>query len=556
VGGTIHIIANNQVGFTTDPRDGRSTRYASDVAKGYDIPVVHVNADDAEACLAAMRLAMAYRATFHDDFVIDLVGYRRHGHNEGDEPGYTQPRLYQVIQDHPSVRSLFVQKLVEEGTLTEEEATAMEDAVVETLRSAQERVKEEKAGAGHDPFPPPPPELEPVEAHTEVDAEFLTEVNDFILEAPEGFKVHPKLKRQFDRRRQDFGLDSKLDWAHAESLAFGTLVREGVPVRLSGQDSERGTFSQRHLVLHDHESGERYLPLEHLGPARFEVYNSPLSEVGVLGFEYGYSVVAERDFVLWEAQFGDFVNVAQVVLDQFLASGRTKWGQLSSLTLLLPHGYEGQGPEHSSARLERFLQLGAEDNIRVAYPSTPAQYFHLLRRQALGTPKRPLVVMTPKSLLRHPRATSTAAELVEGQFQSVLPDPVNAGKEEAVTRLLLCSGKVYYDLLTAEGREEMDHLAVGRIEELYPFPADEVRALVDRYPALEEVYWVQEEPRNMGALTYVGPLLRGVVPREIPLRHVSRPERASPAEGRAASHEAKQAKLMRDALGTEAPVPD
>ncbi len=556
VGGTIHIIANNQVGFTTDPRDGRSTRYASDVAKGYDIPVVHVNADDAEACLAAMRLAMAYRATFHDDFVIDLVGYRRHGHNEGDEPGYTQPRLYQVIQDHPTVRTLFVRKLVEEGTLTEEEATAMEDAVVETLRSAQERVKEEKAGAWHDPFPPPPPELEPVEAHTEVEAGLLMEVNDFILEAPEGFKVHPKLKRQFDRRRKDFGLDSKLDWAHAESLAFGTLVREGVPVRLSGQDSERGTFSQRHLVLHDHVSGERHLPLEHLGPARFEVYNSPLSEVGVLGFEYGYSVVAERDFVLWEAQFGDFVNVAQVILDQFLASGRTKWGQLSSLTLLLPHGYEGQGPEHSSARLERFLQLGAEDNIRVAYPSTPAQYFHLLRRQALGTPKRPLVVMTPKSLLRHPRATSTAAELVEGEFQSVLPDPVNAGKEEAVTRLLLCSGKVYYDLLTAEGREEMDHLAVGRIEELYPFPTDAIRALVDRYPALEEVYWVQEEPRNMGALTYVGPLLRGVVPREIPLRHVSRPERASPAEGRAASHEAKQAKLMRDALGTEVPVAD
>jgi 2-oxoglutarate dehydrogenase E1 component len=556
VGGTIHIIANNQVGFTTDPRDGRSTRYASDVAKGYDIPVVHVNADDAEACLAAMRLAMAYRATFHDDFVIDLVGYRRHGHNEGDEPGYTQPRLYQVIQDHPTVRTLFVRKLVEEGTLSEDEATAMEEAVVETLRSAQERVKEEKAGAGHDPFPPPPPELEPVEAHTEVEAELLMEVNDFILEAPEGFKVHPKLKRQFDRRRQDFGLDSKLDWAHAESLAFGTLVRDGIPVRLSGQDSERGTFSQRHLVLHDHESGERHLPLEHLGPARFEVYNSPLSEVGVLGFEYGYSVAAERDFVLWEAQFGDFVNVAQVILDQFLASGRTKWGQLSSLTLLLPHGYEGQGPEHSSARLERFLQLAAEDNIRVAYPSTPAQYFHLLRRQALGTPKRPLVVMTPKSLLRHPRATSTASELVEGEFQSVLPDPVNAGKEEAVTRLLLCSGKVYYDLLTAEGREEMDHLAVGRLEELYPFPADEVRALVERFPALEEVYWVQEEPRNMGALTYVGPLLRGVVPREIPLRHVSRPERASPSEGRAASHEAKQAKLMRDALGVEAPVQD
>jgi 2-oxoglutarate dehydrogenase E1 component len=555
VGGTVHIIANNQVGFTTDPRDGRSTRYASDVAKGYDIPVVHVNADDPEACLAAVRLAMAYRATYHDDFVIDLVGYRRHGHNEGDEPGYTQPTLYQAIQDHPSVRRLFADKLQEEGSVTAEQVTAMEDAVVAVLREAQERVREEKADSGHDPFPPPPPELEPVEAHTEVAPELLAEVNTGILEAPEGFRVHPKLKRQLDRRREGFGDDFRLDWAHAESLAFGTLVREGVPVRLSGQDSERGTFSQRHLVLHDHESGDRYVPLENVGPARFEIYNSPLSEVGVLGFEYGYSVVAERDFVLWEAQFGDFVNVAQVVLDQFIASGRAKWGQLSSLALLLPHGYEGQGPEHSSARLERFLQLCAEDNIRVAYPSSPAQYFHLLRRQALGTPKRPLVVMTPKSLLRHPRATSTAVEVARGEFRKVLPDPVTEGREEAVTRLLLCSGKVYYDLLTTEGREEMAHVAVGRVEELYPFPGDDIRALVERYPSVEEVYWVQEEPRNMGALTYVGPLLRSVIPREIPLRHVSRPERASPAEGRSASHEAKQARLVRDALGIEAPVP-
>jgi 2-oxoglutarate dehydrogenase E1 component len=555
VGGTIHIIANNQVGFTTDPGDGRSTRYASDVAKGYDIPVVHVNADDPEACLAAMRLAMAYRAAYHDDFVIDLVGYRRHGHNEGDEPGYTQPRLYQVIQEHPTVRGLFARKLAEEGSVPEEEAGAMEDAVVEVLRAAQERVKEEKAGSGHDPFPPPPPELERVEAHTPVDFDTLAEVNAGTLAVPDGFRIHPKLKRQLDRRAKGFDAEFKLDWAHAESLAFGSLVRDGVPVRLTGQDSERGTFSQRHLVLHDHESGERHLPLEHLGPARFEVYNSPLSEVGVLGFEYGYSVSASRDFVLWEAQFGDFVNVAQVILDQFLASGRTKWGQLSSLTLLLPHGYEGQGPEHSSARLERFLQLCAEDNIRVAYPTTPSQYFHLLRRQALGTPKRPLVVMTPKSLLRHPRATSPVSELLEGEFRKVLADPVTAGRESEVTRLLLCSGKVYYDLLTTEGREEMAHVAVGRVEELYPFPGDEIRALVESYPSLEEVFWVQEEPRNMGALTYVGPLLRGVVPREIPLRHVSRPERASPSEGRAASHEAKQAKLMRDALGVEEPVP-
>jgi 2-oxoglutarate dehydrogenase E1 component len=551
VGGVIHIIANNQVGFTTTPGDGRSTRYASDVAKGYDIPVVHVNADDPEACLAAIRLAMAYRAAFHDDFVIDLVGYRRHGHNEGDEPTYTQPTLYDRIEEHPTVRTLFARRLVAEEIVSEDEVQAMEDEIVATLREAQEQVKEEKASNGHDPFPPPPPEVEPVEADTPVDLETLEEVNVLSLEVPEGFTIHPKLKRQLQRRVDDFGAETRLDWAHAESLAFATLVREGVPVRLSGQDTERGTFSQRHLVLHDHETGARTLPLAHLGEARFEVYNSPLSEAGVMGFEYGYSVAAERDYVLWEAQFGDFVNVAQPIIDQFISSGRTKWGQLANLTLLLPHGYEGQGPEHSSARLERFLQLCAEDNMRVAYPTTPAQYFHLLRRQALGTPKRPLVVMTPKSLLRHPRATSAVEELTRGGFQPVLPDPVNAGAEDQVTRLLLCSGKVYYDLLTHESREELAHVAVARVEELYPFPAAPLEALLASYPALAEVIWVQEEPRNMGAVTYIGPRLRAVVPREIPIRPISRPERASTAEGRSRDHEAKQARIVREALGLE-----
>jgi len=553
VGGVIHIIANNQVGFTTDPRDGRSTRYSSDVAKGYDIPVVHVNADDPEACLAAVRLAMAYRATYHDDFVIDLVGYRRHGHNEGDEPTYTQPSLYGRISDHPTVRKIFADRLVAEGVLSQKEADAMAEEVLTTLREAQAAVKEEKATGDHDPFPPPPPEVEPVEAHTPVDFEVLARVNEKALEVPEGFAIHPKLRRQLLRRVEDFGPESRLDWAHAESLAFGSLLVDGVPIRLSGQDAERGTFSHRHLVLHDHQTGERILPLAQmgadLGGARFEVYNSPLSEAGVLGFEYGYSVAAERDFVLWEAQFGDFVNVAQPILDQFIASGRTKWGQLANLTLLLPHGYEGQGPEHSSARLERFLQLCAEDNMRVAYPTTPAQYFHLLRRQALGSPKRPLVVMTPKSLLRHPRATSAAEELATGTFEAILPDPVNAGHEDAVTRLLLCSGKVYYDLLTAEGREEMAHVSVARVEQLYPFPGEAIEALVASYPNLAEVIWVQEEPRNMGAMSYIGPRLRAVVPRDIPIRPVSRSDRASTAEGRSKAHEAKQARIIAQALG-------
>jgi 2-oxoglutarate dehydrogenase E1 component len=551
VGGTVHIIANNQIGFTTNPSDGRSTRYSSDVAKGYDIPVLHVNADDPEACLAAMRLAMAYRATYHDDIVLDLVGYRRHGHNEGDEPSYTQPRLYQQIEEHPTVRELWARRLIEDGVIDEEGSKALEDQVVETLREAQEQVKAEAEKSGADPFPPPPPEPEPVEADTPVDLAGLTEINAGALEVPEGFTIHPKLARQLSRRKDDFGEDSSLDWAHAETLAFGSLVRDGIPVRLTGQDSERGTFSQRHLVLHDAETGDRVTPLAKLGPGRFEIYNSPLSEVAVLGFEYGYSVAAESDFVLWEAQFGDFVNVAQVILDQFIASGRTKWGQLSRLTLLLPHGYEGQGPEHSSARLERFLQLSAEDNIRVAYPTTPAQYFHLLRRQGMGTPKRPLVIMTPKSLLRHPRATSTVSELMSGGFRSVLPDRESFGSADEVTRLVLCSGKIYYDLLTAPARKELPHVAIGRVEQLYPFPAGAVEELVARYPKLEEVVWTQEEPRNMGALLYIGPRLRAAVPREIHLRHVSRPDRASPAEGRARNHEARQRRLVAEALGTE-----
>ncbi|TVR60470.1 MAG: 2-oxoglutarate dehydrogenase E1 component [Gemmatimonadales bacterium] len=549
VGGTVHIIVNNQVGFTTNPDDGRSTRYASDVAKGYDIPVIHVNGDDPEACLSAMRLAMAYRTTYRDDIVIDLVGYRRHGHNEGDEPAYTQPTQYEKISDHPTVRQIWAQKLIEDGTVEEREVDAAQDHVIEILRGAQATVMAEKDGREHDPFPPPPDEPERLETETATDLATLEKVNMGALAVPEGFTVHPKLKRQLDRRRKEFGMNTSLDWAWAEALAFGSLLKQGVPVRITGQDSERGTFSQRHLVLHDARTGRRTTPLGSVGKARFEIHNSPLSEAAVLGFEYGYSVASESDFVLWEAQFGDFVNAAQVTIDQFIASGRTKWGQLSSLTLLLPHGYEGQGPEHSSARLERFLQLCAEDNMRVAYPTTPGQYFHLLRRQALAMPRRPLVVMTPKSLLRHPRATSTVRGLVEGHFQPVVPDPVTEGRDDEVTRLVLCAGKFYYDLLTAEGREERIDLSVARVEELYPFPTGDLEALVARYPNLEEVVWAQEEPRNMGALTFVGPRLRAVVPRHVPLRHVARQERASPAEGRPAAHDAGQRKLVRDVFG-------
>ena len=548
VGGTIHIIANNQVGFTTDPRDSRSTFYASDVAKGYGIPVVHVNADDAEACLAAVRLAMAYRNQFKDDFVIDLVGYRRHGHNEGDEPGYTQPILYKTIAQHPTVRAVFADRLRTEGAVSDQYVQGLQDEVAAKLREAQDGVREHTLVGEHELDPDY--EVPVVPETTGVSLDVLAGVNAALVDLPEGFTPHPKLWRQLERRAQDFGPDKALDWGHAESLAFGSLLVEGIPIRLTGQDAQRGTFSHRHLILHDVETGGTISPLQRMADARFEVYNSPLTETAAIGFEYGYSVGADSDVVLWEAQFGDFVNVAQVMIDQFLAAGLTKWGQYSRLTLLLPHGYEGQGPEHSSARLERFLQLCAEENMRVTYPTTPAQYFHLLPRQALRRPERPMVVMTPKSLLRHPMATSSVAELMEGGFSHVLDDPT-VDDPATVERLVLCSGKFYYDAQAHGRRAEAARTAVARLELLYPFPAEALTALLGRYPNLKEVIWAQEEPRNMGALTFVGPRLRAVVPRKVPLAHVARPDRASPAEGKARDHAAQQEKLVLEALGLE-----
>ena len=407
-GGTLHVITNNQVGFTTDMEDARSTRYASDLAKGFDIPIIHVNADDAEACLSAVRLAMAYRERFHQDAVIDLVGYRRHGHNEGDEPAYTQPLMYERIKSHPTVRDLYAQQLVAAGVLTQEEADREASEAYQRLVDIQQAFRASMgktitkehglrlSGAGQ-------------EFDTALSPEFLTALNEQLLTWPEGFTVHPKLKKQLERRRVALGPEGGIDWAHAETLALASLLTEGIPIRLTGQDTERGTFSQRHLVLHDAANGEIWTPIQRLpgALAPMELHNSPLSELATLGFEYGYSAAASDALVLWEAQFGDFINGAQVIVDQFLSAGLSKWGLTTRLTLLLPHGYEGQGPEHSSARLERFLQLAAEGNIRVANPTTPAQYFHLLRRQARRTRQRPLVILTPKSLLRLPQASST-----------------------------------------------------------------------------------------------------------------------------------------------------
>jgi len=548
VGGSIHVIVNNQVGFTTDPTDGRSTFYASDLAKGYGIPIVHVNADDPEACLAAVRLAMAYRARFRDDFVIDLIGYRRHGHNEGDEPAYTQPTQYAAIASHPTVREIYAERLTEEGVLTEEETSAIADEITEGLREAQDHVRDYHPV--EDDARDAEREVPVVPETTGVAFERLARINDATVQVPEGFTPHPKLWRQLGRRASVFSPNKQIDWGHAETLAFGSLLMQGIPIRLTGQDAQRVTFSHRHLVLHDAENGRLFTPLSQVADARLEVYNSPLTETAVVGFEYGYSVGADTDVVIWEAQFGDFANVAQVMIDQFLSSGSTKWGQYSRLTLLLPHGYEGQGPEHSSARLERFLQLCAEDNMRVTYPTTPAQYFHMLRRQALRRPERPMIVMTPKSLLRHPKATSTVAEITEGGFRHVLADDT-VGERSAITRLVLCSGKVYYDIQGHERRSEAPHVAVGRVELLYPFPAAALTELVELYPNLREVVWAQEEPRNMGALTFIGPRLRAVVPRKVALAHASRPERASPAEGHASDHATHQARVVLEALGLE-----
>ncbi|HEU0024918.1 MAG TPA: multifunctional oxoglutarate decarboxylase/oxoglutarate dehydrogenase thiamine pyrophosphate-binding subunit/dihydrolipoyllysine-residue succinyltransferase subunit, partial [Thermoleophilaceae bacterium] len=553
-GGTLHLIANNQLGFTTNPEESRSTRYASDLAKGFDVPIVHVNADDVEACIAAVRLALAYRETFGRDAVVDLIGYRRFGHNETDEPAYTQPLMYERIKSHPPVRKLYADRLAAEGTVPPEDAEAIASAAYQSVADAHEELKR-SIGA-----PPETGEHEldrtmSPEPRTTLPEETLRAINDQLLRVPEGFEVHRKLKPFIDRRRTSFEEGRGIDWAHAEALAFGTLLALGVPVRLTGQDTERGTFSQRHAVLHDPGTGERWCPLQQLrdGVAPFELHNSPLSEQGCLGFEYGYSVQAPDALVLWEAQFGDFVNSAQVIVDQFLVSGLAKWGQTSRLTLLLPHGYEGSGPEHSSARLERFLQAAAEGNIRVANCTTPAQYFHLLRRQALVSKPRPLIVMTPKSLLRLPEATSTVQELAEGSFERVIEDPGFAGGagREAVTKLVLCSGKIYYDIEGHDEREAASHIAVARVEQLYPFPEMELTGLMESYPNLERVVWVQEEPRNMGARAFMRRRMAGILPERLSYDYVGRQLRAAPGEGYSAAHKREQARIVRVALDLE-----
>jgi 2-oxoglutarate decarboxylase len=564
VGGTVHLITNNQIGFTTDPDDARSTRWASDLAKGFDVPIIHVNADDVPACISAVRLAFAFRQEFGHDVLIDLIGYRRFGHNESDEPAYTQPEMYAKIKGKKRVSELWSDRLIAEGVVSPEEVERQAQEVWDNLTLLHQRLKAKIAaaaehGADHgtgeyqlDRSPSP-------DVDTAVPADRLRELGAQLLRTPDGFTVHPKLVKQLERRRAALADDDSepgtIDWAHGEALAFASLLTEGTPLRLTGQDTERGTFSQRHIVLHDAKTGQTVCPIQNLPDALapLELHNSPLSELACMGFEYGYSQEAPETLVLWEAQFGDFVNSAQVIVDQFIVSGLAKWGQTSRLTLLLPHGYEGSGPEHSSARLERFLHSAAEGNIRVASPTTPAQYFHLLRRQARVAKQRPLIVMTPKSLLRLPQAASSIADMAEGTgFQPVLAEP--GVQDENVTRLVLCTGKIYYDLVGHPERASHIGLAVARVELLYPFPEGQILALMERYPNLHEMLWVQEEPRNMGARAHMFPRLMQIMPPDMHFGYVGRPERASPGEGYPAAHIDEQNRIVTTAIDLRQPI--
>jgi len=545
VGGIIHIIANNQLGFTTDPEDSFSTSYASGLARGFKVPITHVNADDAVACIEAARLAIAYRQRFRLDYLIDLVGYRKYGHNEGDEPAFTQPQVYQIVAAHPTVREKYAKQLIDSGVVTQEQADAMVQARMQQLERAYASVKPDQD------YIPPVPEVPPSgaakKAKTAVALERLQQINAQLMAVPDGFTVHRKLERGRERRRAIFASpsDRSIDWATAEELALATILSDGTPIRFTGEDVERGTFSHRHAVYHDAVSGERYVPLQSIPQAKasFEIRNSPLSEYACVGFELGYNLQEPNRLVLWEAQYGDFINGAQIILDEYLTSGRAKWGMAPSLALLLPHGYEGQGPDHSSARLERFLNAAADTNIRIANCTTAAQYFHLLRRQAmlLKTDPLPLVIMTPKSLLRHPFTASAPAELAEGSFQSVIDDQIDPAK---VRRVAICSGKVAVDLLTSERRKDNPNVAVVRVEQIYPFPSDAIRAVIDRYPKLREVCWVQEEPENMGAWEFARPLLEAIVDGTHPLRYIGRSRNSSPSEGSSTWHAANQRAIV------------
>jgi 2-oxoglutarate dehydrogenase E1 component len=555
-GGTIHIIQDNQVGFTTDPEDARSTPYAADMAKGFNVPIVHVNADDVEACSAAVRLAMAYRERWGRDIVIDVIGYRRYGHNETDEPAYTQPAIAAKIKSHPPVSEIYAEKLIDEGTIEREDVEqARKERHDEMSAALKDLRKKMELGEYEDPTVTTSStgELDrsaspPVE--TAVPESRLRELNEALLEVPESFTVHRKLRKPLGKREEAIKSGNGIEFGHAEALAFASLLTEGIHIRLTGQDTERGTFSHRHLVLHDEKTGLPYCPMQNLSDstAPFELFNSPLSEMACLGFEYGYSAATPDALVLWEAQYGDFANAGEVIIDSFIVSGEAKWGQTSRLTLLLPHGYEGSGPEHSSARIERFLALAAEGNIRIANPSTAAQYFHLLRRQALIRKPRPLIVFTPKGLLRLDRATASVEELTNSHFHFILDDPAAADRREKVERLVLCTGKIYWDIDSSERRDGAENVAIARVELLYPFAKQQLSELIASYPNLKEIVWAQEEPRNMGCWKVMSRRLPDLMPEGVELGYVGRPTRASPGEGYSIAHAREQERIVLTAL--------
>ncbi|HEX5274677.1 MAG TPA: multifunctional oxoglutarate decarboxylase/oxoglutarate dehydrogenase thiamine pyrophosphate-binding subunit/dihydrolipoyllysine-residue succinyltransferase subunit [Candidatus Rubrimentiphilum sp.] len=548
-GGTIHIISNNQIGFTTDPRDARSTRYASDLAKGFDVPIVHVNADDLNACMWAIHLAAEFRRRFGRDVVIDVIGYRRFGHNEQDEPAYTQPAMAEKIKAHPTARELFANNLVARGVLSPERVAELADDAIAHLQETHRTVKSGKhnvAGMLAKISGTAPIEAVPL---APAGKDRLLAWTEELTRVPEGFTANKKLQAQFERRQATIAQKGLVDWGMAEALAFASLLTQGTPVRLTGQDTERGTFSHRHAVLHDPVARTEYVPLQHLDGAKasFEIYDSPLSEYACLGFEYGYSATIQKALVLWEAQFGDFNNGAQIVIDQFIAAGQAKWGQTARLTLLLPHGYEGMGPEHSSARLERFLQLTAEGNLRVANPSNAANYYHLLRQQATMPQPVALIVMTPKSLLRQEAAAGSLDEMANGEFRPVLDDPRVEDKSK-IERLLLCSGKIYYDLTLHEKYKDLKKTAIVRIELLSPLPYTEINAIIATYPNLKKLIWVQEEPKNMGARAYVRRRLLERRTDKLEIDYIGRPYRASPSEGYPGAHAAAQERIVAEAL--------
>jgi len=559
VGGVLHVILNNQIGFTTPPAEARSTTYATDVARMLQAPIFHVNGEDPEAAAQVVLLALDFRSEFGTDVFIDMYGYRRWGHNEADEPSFTQPLLYRAIQQRPSIRECYLQHLRQLNGVTSEEAEEIAHRCREKLEQQLNAARQDASQVADQPPDLAPDATEgseqPAEPDTAVANARLTALLEQLTRLPRGFRLHPKLEHGLEARRKMAAAQRPLDWPTAEALALGSLATEGVRIRLTGQDTARGTFSQRHAVLYDQQDSYPYVPLQHVATSQapVDVLNSPLSEAAALGFEYGYSLDCSDGLVLWEAQFGDFVNAAQVIIDQFIASGEDKWQQLSALVLLLPHGFEGMGPEHSSARLERFLQLAAEDNIRVVQPTTPAQYFHCLRRQALSKRRKPLVVFTPKSLLRHPQVVSPLTECAQGGFQPVLPNNIAAHE---IKRVLLCSGKVYYELSAFRQAHQRDDVAIIRLEQFYPLPVAALEAALPPCPADTPACWVQEEPENMGAWHFLRGRLGATLCGRLPLQSVCRPECASPATGSAGAHKLEQAQLIQRAFGdSQAPAP-